>query len=343
MKDRGERLVRIAFFETKKWEKKHLKEQLEKHELYFSDKPLTEKNASSAKDAKFIGIFIYSKITKKVLDKLPKLKMITTMSTGFDHIDLEECKKRGIVVCNVPAYGEDTVAEHTFALIMNISRKIYDSVKRTRRGDFRLEELRGFDLKGKTIGIVGCGKIGQNVARIAKGFEMRTIVFDVNKDKGLAKKLNFKYASLDSLIKRSDIITLHVPENKHTRHMIDSKRLSLCRKGTVLINTSRGGIVDTTALLKALNSGKIDYAGLDVLEGECFVKEEKELLRPEFLEDCNLRLVLQDNMLLKRDDVYVTPHNAFNSAEALQRIVDTTADNIKGFLRNRPQNKIEVK
>jgi D-lactate dehydrogenase len=334
-------MAKIAFFEIENWEKDYIKKAFKNYELFFSNEMLTKKNVGKVKDYNIIAVFIYSKVDKNILDVLSKLKLVTTMSTGFDHIDLKECKKRKITVCNVPTYGANTVAEHTFALILSISRKLPDSIDKTRRGDFRLTGLRGFDLKGKTIGIIGCGNIGQHVARIAKGFEMNILVFDINKDVKLAKKIGFRYSPIDNLLKKSDIITLHCPENKYTHHMLDDKKFKLVKKGAVLINTARGGIIDTGALLKALNNGTIKYAGLDVLEGECFVKEEKALLHPEFLKGCDLKTVLQDHILLQKPNVYITPHNAFNSREALLRILDTTIENIHRFLKKKPVNTVK--
>jgi D-lactate dehydrogenase len=332
--------MKLAFYEMENWEVNYLKKALKKHKLVFSKNKLSKKNA--VKDAEVLAVFIYSKVDKEVLDMMPKLKLVTTMSTGFDHIDLKECKKRKIKVCNVPTYGENTVAEHTFALILNISRKLCESFQKTRAGDFRLNGLRGFDLKDRVIGIVGCGNIGQHVARMAKGFEMNILVFDVNKDKKLAKKIGFKYVSLATLLKKSDIITLHVPENKFTHHMIDAKAFTQMKKGVVLINTARGGVIDTNALLKALNNKKVAYAGLDVLEGECYIKEERELLHPDFSKLCDLKTVLQNNILLRKPNVHITPHNAFNSREALLRILDTTVDNISGFSRKKYVNIVKA-
>ncbi|MBD3310278.1 hydroxyacid dehydrogenase, partial [Candidatus Woesearchaeota archaeon] len=163
-----------------------------------------------------------------------------------------------------------------------------------------------------------------------------------NRDPKLARKLGFRYVKLPTLFKNSDIVTLHVPENKHTRHMINKDTLKQFKEGSILINTSRGGLIDTYALVKALMSGKVGYAGLDVLEDECFIKEEKELLNPDFIKTCNLEVILQDNMLIKNPNVYVTPHNAFNSREALLRIVETTMDNIKAFLRKKPINEVDT-
>ena len=350
---------KIAFFELEPWEKeyflKNLKPQKSKIsdgtqkskrflmncEMQFIDEHLTENNANQIKDVDAIGIFIYSSVNKKLLNNLPNLKLITTLSTGFDHIDLKECKKRKITVCNVPHYGENTVAEHTFALILNLTRKIHKAYERTIRGDFSLEGLRGTDLQGKTIGVIGAGSIGQHVVRIAKGFEMKVIAYDKFKNSKLAKKLDFKYVSLDYLLKNSDIVTLHVPYNKFTHHLIDKKAISKMKKDAIIINTARGAIIDTTALLEGLQSGKIAGAGLDVLEEECFIKEEKQILSKQFLKECDLKTVLQNHILLKQDNVIITPHNAFNSWEALHRILDTTIININSFLKKKPVNVVK--
>ncbi|MBD3249062.1 hydroxyacid dehydrogenase [Candidatus Woesearchaeota archaeon] len=333
--------MKTVFFEIKAWEKKYLKDNLMSKKLSFSRSKLTKNNLKKAKDAEIISIFIYSKIDKKILEDLPKLKFIVTRSTGFDHIDIKECKKRGIKVSNIPSYGENTVAEHTFALILNISRKLCESFKRTRDENFSPEGLTGFDLKNKTLGIIGCGNIGQHVARIAKGFEMKVIVSDPNQNFKLAKEIGFKYVTLDNLLKNSDIISLHAPHNPHTHHMIDNKNILKIKKGAIMINTARGGLIDTKALIKALNNKTLRAAGLDVLEGECFVKEEKELLHSEFKKTCDLKTILTDHILLKKPNVYITPHNAFNSKEALLRILDTTIENIKAFNKKKPINLVK--
>ncbi len=334
-------MAKIAFFEIEDWEKEHIKQRLKGHEITFFKESLAKGHIPGISRHSIIAVFIYSEISNEVLAKLPGLKLITTMSTGFDHIDLKECKKRGITVCNVPTYGENTVAEHTFGLILAITRKIGEAFYRTRDGNFTLEGLRGYDLKGKTIGVVGCGNIGKHVVRIAKGFEMNVLVFDVYKNPKLAKRMGFKYASFENLLKNSDIITLHSPYNKATHHMINSKTISLIKKGAVLVNTARGGLVDTGALLKALDKGIISAAGLDVLEGECFIKEEKQLLHSKFAKTCDLKTVLRNHVLLKKKNVYITPHNAFNSSEALYRILDTTIDNIQEFLLKKPINTVK--
>ena len=334
-------MPKIAFFEIEEWEKPYLKEKLKGHKLYFFDDVLNENNVNKAKDLDIISIFIYSKINKKILDKLKKLKLISTRSTGFDHIDLKECKKRRITVSNVPQYGENTVAEHTFALILNLTRKIHKAWERTRRLDFSQTGLRGVDLRGKTLGVVGSGSIGEHVIRMANGFEMKVIAFDVFKNKKLAKKLNFKYVGFDYLLKNSDIITLHCPYNKHTHHLINKKNINIIKKGALLINTARGALVETDALVNALDKGILGGAGLDVLEEECYIKEDHQVMSKNFPKKCDMKTIIENHILAKKDNVIVTPHNAFNSIEALQRILDTTLENIKGCLKGKVVNKIK--
>ena len=334
-------MPKIAFFETEEWEKPYLKGKLKGNELYFFGDILNEKSASKARDADIISVFIYSKINRKVLGKLKKLQLIATRSTGFDHIDLKECKQRKIIVCNVPYYGENTVAEHTFALILNLTRKIHKAWERTRRLDFSQAGLRGTDLRGKTLGVIGVGSIGKHVIRMANGFEMKIIAYDIFKNKKLAKELNFRYAGFDYLLKNSDIITLHCPYNSKTHHLINKKNINKIKKGALLINTARGALVETDALVKALDKATLSGAGLDVLEEECHVKEDHQVMSKNFPRKCDMHLILENHILAKKDNVIVTPHNAFNSVEALQRILGTTAGNIKGFLKRNVVNEIK--
>jgi len=326
--------MKIAFFEIKGWEKKYLKNKLKGHSLEFYNEPLSLENVKRAKSFDIISVFIYSKITGQIIRKLPKLKLIATRSTGFDHIDLKECRKRKIVVCNVPFYGENTVAEHTFALILSLSRNIHRAYIRALRGDHSIEGLKGFDLKGKTLGVIGAGHIGLHVIRIAKSFGMNVLAYDIKKDKFLAEVLEFEYVSLEELLRKSDIITLHVPYNKSTHHLINKETIGLIKKGALLINTSRGGVVDTEALIEALDKKILSGAGLDVLEGEELIKEEKQLLYEEGKLE-SLSNLVKDHILLSKDNVVFTPHIAFYSQEALERILDITAKNITSFLSNK--------
>lgn len=333
----------IAFFEMEPWEEAYITQHLDgKFEFKFYHDPLSIDNAGLAKGYEIISPFIYSDIDSEVIENLPDLKLIATRSTGFDHIDLAACSRRNITVSNVPYYGDNTVAEHTMALILALSRKILPSVERTRRGNFELEGLRGFDLKGKVIGIVGAGSIGQHVIRMAHGFEMEVVVFDVRQDELMAKGLNFRYAPLEELLKVADIITLHAPYNPHTHHMINKRNIQMIKPGAILINTSRGGLVETSALVEALQQGILKGVGLDVLEEEGLIKEERQLLSHEFSRE-RLRIALETHLLLFRDDVIITPHNAFNSREAVQRILDTTIANIVAYLQQKPQNTVGLK
>jgi len=326
--------MKIAFFETKDWEEEYIRDRLKGHKLLFFKDELNEKITESIKDIDLLSVFIYSKVTKQILNKLKNLKAIATMSTGFDHIDLKECKKRKIKVLNVPYYGENTVAEHTFALILALSRKIHKSYEKTIRGNFSLEGLMGFDLKNKTIGIIGMGHIGEHVARIAKGFEMKILVSTPKKNKKLERKYNLKFTNLTNLLKNSDIITLHCPLNKKTKYMINKKNIKLIKNNALIINTARGGLIDTNALVKALAKDKLGGAALDVLEEESLIKEEKQLLSKNFPKE-NLQNLLENHILLTFENVIITPHNAFNSKEALHRIADTTITNIKCIASNK--------
>jgi D-lactate dehydrogenase len=332
--------TKIVFFEIEDWEKDYIKKSLKGFEIKFFKEPLDEKNLSKVKNYDILSVFIYSAVDKKKLDKFTNVKLITTMSTGFDHINLEECKKKNIAVSNVPYYGENTVAEHTFALILALSRRLFGSIERTKRGSFDLKGLRGFDLKGKTIGIVGTGHIGSHVARIANGFEMDIIAYDIKKDKKLKKNYGVKYVPLDALLKKADIITLHAPLNEKTKHMLNKKNIKLMKPTALIINTARGGLIETNALANFLVKNKMAGAGIDVLEEECFIKEEMQLLSRRFAQTCDLKTLIENHILLKLDNVIITPHNAFNSKEALQRILDTTISNIKNFLKNKQQNVV---
>ena len=334
-------MARIVFYELEEWECEYIRKRLQGHELEFIDGHLTEENLRG--DAEILCVFIYSKIDARVLDRMPRLRLVATLSTGYDHIDVRECACRNITVCNVPAYGENTVAEHTFALLLAISKRIVESVERTRRGNFSLEGLRGFDLKGKTIGVVGVGRIGRNVVRLARAFGMKVLAYTKRPDPKLAEELGFTYvATLEELLPKCDVVTLHAPLTEETHHMINKANIRLMKRGAVLINTARGELVDTEALLEAVENGTISAAGLDVLEGEANIKEERQLLSKIFAKEVDLKTMLEEHILLERENVLVTPHNAFNSWDALERILETTVENIDAFLSGKPVNVVKA-
>ena len=315
-------------------------EKLKGFDLSFFSEHLGKENISLARGFEVVSVFTVSQMDKELISELPGLKLIAVRATGFDNVDMEEAKSRRIIVSNVPTYGENTVAEHTFGLILNLSRKIYQSIQKVKETGFIPDGLRGFDLKGKTLGIVGLGHIGEHVARIANGFEMKVLAFDINQNKNLSKKLGFEYVELNELLKNSDIITLHVPYNKNTHHLINSENIGLIKKGAYLINTSRGGVLETGALAKALDDGILSGAGLDVLEEEHVLGEERELLSKEITENIDFKTMLQNHILMERENVIITPHNAFNSKEALERILENTVENIEGFADNKPINTV---
>jgi D-lactate dehydrogenase len=336
--------MKIVFFEVENWEKELLNQYLSSHQLSFFDEPLSTANAHLAADAEIISVFIYSKINAEVLSKLPALKLVSTRSMGFDHIDLTAAQEKNIVVSNVPAYGERTVAEHAFALILALSRKVMAAYERTEKMNFDYHGLTGFDLQGKTIGIVGGGRIGLSVAKIARnGFEMKVLVSDPYPKAELASQLGFEYVSLEELLKQSDVISLHAPYMPATHHLINQDNIKLIKKGAILINTARGGLVDTTALLQALNQGILSGAGLDVLEEEGTIHEETEIMSKAFSEQHNLATIIQNHLLTTRNDVVITPHIAFNSKEALEKILSTTAENITSFEKGHILNQIKPK
>ena len=206
-------------------------------------------------DAVVLSVFVHCQVTRALLDQLPNLRLIAARSTGYDHIDLDACNERGIPVSNVPRYGENTVAEHTFGLILSLSRKIHKAYQRTVAGDFSLQGLEGFDLKGKTLGVVGAGSIGLHVIRIAKGFGMNVIAYDVRPNDLIAEVLGFEYHSLAYVLANADIITLHAPYMPATHHLINAETIKLIKHGALLINTARGGLIDTEALIDALDQG----------------------------------------------------------------------------------------
>lgn len=330
----------VVFFEMEDWEEQFIRDsELQQHKPKIYRERLTADTAKLAADAEVVSVFIYSTVDKDVLDRMPNLRMVATRSTGFDHIDLQECERRGITVSNVPYYGENTVAEHAFGLILSLSRKIYKAYMRTTRLDFSLEGLRGTDLKDKTIGIVGAGRIGLHVVRIAKGFGMNVLVYDVRHEQLLAEVLGFTYVGFEELLRRSDVISLHAPLTKATHHMINSENINLVKRGAILVNTARGSLVETEALITALNQGIIAGAGLDVFEGEEAVKEDTAILAQK-LPGEQLRDILLSYTLLHRDNVVITPHIGFYSDEALRRIEETTVENIFGFIRDRKQNVV---
>ncbi|MFA6601170.1 MAG: NAD(P)-dependent oxidoreductase [Candidatus Omnitrophota bacterium] len=334
---------KILFLEMKEdWQKEHVLRSLgQAHEVVFH--PGTAADLpKSTEEASILSPFINSRITREDLTRFPGLRFIATRSTGYDHVDIEAAGSRGIPVANVPVYGENTVAEHTFALILSLSRNLRRAYFKTQQGDFSIDGLLGFDLKGKKLGVVGTGHIGLHVIHMARGFGLHVLAHDVRQDHFLAEVLGFQYVGFDELLAESDIVSLHVPYMKATHHLLNRDNISKIKRGAILINTSRGGLVETSALVSALDQGILSGVGLDVLEGEEFILDEKRLLESAESRDSwdKVQISLRNHILLGRANVIFTPHIAFYSKEAVTRILDTTVANIRGFLAGKPVNVV---
>src|SRR3989344_3765882 len=294
---------KVVCFETEPWEQEYFKDHLQgKVELECFNHRLTYDNMHEAVGADYIVSFIYSDLSHQVLDHLRHLKGIATMSVGVDHIDLREAESRHIVVCNVPSYGPNTVAEHTIALLLAMSRRIIESVERTRDGVYDYTGLSGWDLTGKVLGIVGTGKIGAIVAKIAHGLGMKLIGFDPHPNPELTEKFGLEYMPLPELLGQADVITLHVPLTAEHKHLLSTDEFKKMKKGVVILNTARGGLIEAGALLSALDDGTVSQAGLDVLEDEGLLKEEKEFFSPYFkLKD--YQMAMADHALMRHPKV----------------------------------------
>lgn len=333
--------MKIAYFFQEAWEEAYVRQALPDEAIVFHSGSLAENPPAIDAEVSVLSIFVNSTVGEKELDRFPGLKLIATRSTGYDHIDLAAAKKRGIIVSNVPYYGENTVAEFTFALILALSRHVAEANRRVvETGTFSQEGLRGFDLEGKTIGVVGGGHIGMRVVKIARGFGMDVLVFDVHQDETLARDAGFSYAPLDELLARSDITTLHVPYNEHTHHLLNRETLSHMKRGAYLINTARGAVVETKAVVEALAAGTLGGAALDVLEEEGDLSDELKLLGGPHPKVEELATMLANHYLIKHPRVIVTPHVAFNTAEAIRRILDVTVSNIKTFAQGTPEHVV---
>lgn len=335
-------MAKIAFFELEGWETPFIKKELKEHDLILETETLTLQNIEKIKDIEILSIFIYTQIDQQLLEHMPRLKAIITRSTGYDHIDLEACKKHNVSVYNVPAYGTQTVAEFTIMLMLMLARKYKQVQQALMKPRYTPQEIRGNELSDKTLGIIGTGRIGAHVAKLADALGMKILAYDIYPKKELEQKYNLKYVDLDTLLEKADIITLHTPYTPQTHHLINHETIQKMKHGTLIINTARGALIDTEALLKALDTGKIGGAALDVIEGEWALKEEDDVLQGINAQSTEqLRKALQAHLLSKHPNVILTPHIAYNTWEAVQRILNTTIQTIKAHLKNQqPPNKI---
>jgi D-lactate dehydrogenase len=320
--------MKVAVFSTKTYDRSFLAAAnvAYGHELTFFEPLLTRNTSPLASGFPAICVFVNDQVEAAVLRDLTQhgTRLIALRCAGFNNVDLAAAHELGVTVVRVPAYSPHAVAEHTVGLILALNRKIHRAYARVREGNFSLDGLLGFDLCHRTIGIVGTGRIGVMVAQIMRGFGCDLLAYDVVPNP-VGTELGMQYVSLEELYAKADIITLHAPLTPETYHMINAAVLDQMQPGVMLINTSRGALIDTRAVIQALKSGKIGYLGLDVYE------EEAEL----FFEDLSTQMIQDDvfSRLLTFPNVIITGHQGFFTAEALQNIAATTLANITAFER----------
>lgn len=303
---------------------------------------LTIDTAVLGNDSTIITVFVNSIVDQQVIDLFPNLKLIITRSTGFDHIDIEYAATKGITVCNIPNYGSRTVAEFTFALILGLSRKVFWAIEQVKlKNEWNTSDFERFNLEGKTIGIIGTGRIGLNVAQIAKGMGMKIVATDSFPNNTKAVEIGFEYVPLKDLLAQSDVITLHVPANPGTHHLINTENVLQIKNGAILINTSRGDVADPEALLFGLDQGILQGVGLDVLEAEHDLKDEQRMFTSSKSSE-TIQTLLENHILMYHPRVIITPHIAFNATEARRDIIAITHMNIKQFLAGAPVNIIQL-
>ncbi len=329
--------MKVAVYSFHKFEKEYLTNfNLSKHELKLLDTRLTLQTAQLAEGCKTVSIFVNDDASAPVLNELKKygVAFLALRSAGYNHVDLVAAKKLGLRVARVPDYSPYSVAEHTVALMLALNRKLIRSHNRVRELNFTLDGLVGFDMQGKTVGIIGTGKIGSVVAKIMNGFGCNIIATDLLENKELKGKYGVTYSDGQSLCSKSDIISLHLPLTAETKHIIDKKYIDKMKRGVMLINTSRGGLINTKEVIGGLKSGVIGYLGIDVYE------EESDLFFEDHSED-----ILQDDVisrLMTFNNVIITGHQAFLTNTALENISKTTIYNIDCFASS-DDNKNEIK
>lgn len=322
--------MRVAVFSARPYDREFLQRANEtlgsQHELLFLESRLNVESAPLAAGHGAVCAFVNDQLGREVLTLLAQqgTKLVALRSAGFNHVDLEAARDLGLTIARVPAYSPDAVAEYTVALMLTLNRKIHKAASRVREGNFALEGMLGFDLRGRTVGIIGTGKIGVNVARIMRGFGCEILAFDPYPSSEMTA-LGGRYTDLPELFAASDIISLHCPLTPATRHLINRDAIAQMKRGVMLINTSRGAVVDTRALIIGLKTGKIGHLGLDVYE------EEADL----FFENLSDQMIQDDVFarLLTFPNVVITGHQAFFTHEALTAIAETTIDNITTFER----------
>ncbi len=316
--------MKIAFFSTQPYDREYFERYNTTHEIVFFKDRLNEQTAKLASGFDAICAFVNDQLNKTVIEALQqmKIKIIAQRCAGFNNVDIPAAKENGIAVVRVPAYSPHAVAEHALALIMTLNRKTHKAYNRVREGNFSLDRLTGFDLFGKTVGIIGTGKIGQCFARIMKGLGCNVLAFDLIANREM-EDIGVQYLPLLEVFQQSDIVSLHCPLTEPTTHLINTDTLSVMKKGVMLINTSRGALIDTKAVINALKTGKLGYLGIDVYELE----------QSLFFQDLSESVITDDVLvrLLGFPNVLITSHQGFLTEEALTQIAKVTLQNITDF------------
>ena len=326
---------RITFFSTQAYDKVFFEKYNTDfgYELDFFDTQLNEQTVKLISNTDVVCVFVNDVVNAVVIQQLVerKVRIIALRCAGFNNVDLEAAKKYNLKVCRVPAYSPEAVAEHAMAMILTLNRKTHKAYNRVREQNFSLNGLLGFDLHGKTVGIIGTGNIGKAFAKIIKGFGCKVLAFDIVTDSEMEQD-GVTFVSLETIFKESDIISLHCPLNEKTKHLIDRNSLSMMKDHVMIINTSRGGLIETACVIEGLKEGKIGYLGIDVYE------QEEKLFFRDLSED-----IIQDDAiqrLMSFPNVLVTAHQAFFTNEALTQIALVTFNNIESLLA---QNDIDNK
>ena len=326
--------MKIAFFSTKSYDKTYFDRYVSSHEIIYFDAQLNEQTVNLAMGCQAVCVFVNDKLNTSVITSLKALgiQLIALRCAGFNNVKISVAKELGIEVVRVPAYSPHAVAEHALALILTLNRKTHKAYNRVRDGNFSLERLTGFDLYGKTVGVIGTGKIGQIFSSIMLGMGCKVIAFDLIASKELMEK-GIEYLPIIDILKKADIISLHCPLTEQTKHLINEHTISLMKDGTMLINTSRGGLINTSDAINGLKNGKIGYLGLDVYE------QEETLFFNDLSEN-----IIQDDIimrLLSFPNVLITSHQGFLTEEALSQIAQITLTNIDEFTAGLPlKNKV---
>lgn len=319
-------MKRVAFFDTKQYDREWFDRIDKSFEIKYFEEKLNSENADLAKGFDGAIAFVNDKINSKTIKILAEggVKILAMRCAGYNNINFKSAHENGLKVVRVPVYSPYAVAEHTMALLLTLNRKIHKAYNRTRDFNFALNGLTGFDLNGKTAGVIGTGKIGQIFIKICKGFGMNVIAYDPYP----IENPDFEYVDLDEIYSRSDVISLHCPLNQYTHHILGADAFSKMKSSVYIINTSRGGLIDSEALLNALKSRRIAGAGLDVYEEEASV----------FFEDCSDTIVNDDILarLVSLPNVLLTSHQAFLTEEALKNIAEITIENLEDYFAGKP-------